>query len=63
MGPAALCHLREMEEIAAGLADLDSAEAWRDIADAARVILLTPTSDPARPPTQPWLPTSRESAD
>ena len=44
MGSEALRYLREMQELAAGLSDANSAEAWRDIADAARVILFTPTS-------------------
>jgi ABC-type branched-subunit amino acid transport system substrate-binding protein len=63
MGSEALRYLREMQELAAGLSDADSAEAWRDIADAARVILFTPTSDSARPRTQPALGAFRGFAD
>ena len=39
MGPEALRYLREMQEIAADQSDAASAQAWRDIGDAAHAML------------------------
>jgi hypothetical protein len=55
MGPEATGYLREMQEIAFSLSDADSAQAWRDIAEAAQALLLAPTSDSSRPRTQSSL--------
>jgi hypothetical protein len=41
MGPEVIRYLRDMQELAAGLSDADSVQAWRDIEDAAHAILLT----------------------
>jgi hypothetical protein len=55
MGLGAIPYLREMQELSVSLSDADSAQAWRDIADAAHAILLALASDSSRPQTQPSL--------
>ena len=54
-GSAAIRHLREMQELAADLSDADSAEAWRDIEEAAQAILHSMTPDIGRLRIQPLL--------
>jgi hypothetical protein len=55
-GAEAIRYLHDMQELAASLPDIDSAQTWREIADAARAILLTATSGSSRPGTQAALP-------
>jgi hypothetical protein len=46
MGPAAIRYLCEMEEQAAFVRDAASVQAWRDIIEGVRAILLAPKSSP-----------------
>jgi hypothetical protein len=54
-GLGAIRYLRDMQELAAGLSDIDSTKAWRDIEDAAHAILIAPAADASRPQTNPRL--------